>query len=147
MAIFKKNFLVFALFLVIFSVFVNFSISSESAQAANTLLNGQVGWGETGAVAYGNQTQDIRITIAKIITIVLTFIGLIFIVLIIYAGFKYMTSGGNEEQAKKAISLLKNAILGLVIILASWAITWYITNTLYRITNNSIDYKTYQPYR
>lgn len=147
MAIFKKNFLLFALFLFFFSALIGFSTSPTPAQAANTLLNGQVGWGETGSLAYGNATQDIRITIAKIITVVLTFIGLIFIVLIIYAGFKYMTSGGNEEQAKKAISLLKNAILGLIIILASWAITWYITNTLYRITNGSVDYKTYQPYR
>lgn len=147
MAIFKKNFLLFALFLVFFSVLISIIVAPTPVRAANTLLNGQVGWGETGAVAYGTQPQDIRITIAKIINVVLTFIGLIFIVLIIYAGFKYMTSGGNEEQAKKAIALLKNAVLGLIIILASWAITWYITNTLYRITNNSIDYKTYKPYR
>lgn len=147
MAIFKKNLLLTALFLTFFLALISLTTSMTPAQAANTLLNGQVGWGETGDVAYGKTPQDIRITITKIITVVLTFIGLIFIVLIIYAGFKYMTSGGNEEQAKKAMSLLKNAILGLIIILASWAITRYITITLYKITNDSIDYKTYYPSR
>ena len=37
------------------------------------------------------------------------------VVMLIVAGFTYMTSGGNEEKTQKATKTLTNAIIGLVI--------------------------------
>jgi len=63
--------------------------------------------------------------IAKIIKVVLGFLGTIAVVLIVYAGFLWMTAGGNEEQIKKARGLLINAVVGLIIILAAYGIAYF----------------------
>lgn len=39
-----------------------------------------------------------------------------------YAGFLYLTSGGNEENTKKAKKIIKNVLIGYVIALAAWLI-------------------------
>jgi len=46
--------------------------------------------------------------------------GLILFGIIIFAGFQYLTSAGNEEQMKKASSMLTNAIIGFVILFVSF---------------------------
>lgn len=116
------------------------------AQADQSLLNSQIGLNSAGQV-YGNTTpEDIRITIAKIINLVLEFLGVIFIGLMIFAGFQYMTAGGNEEQTKKAVGLIKNAVIGLLVILMAWAITRFTIRQLSRAVNNAVDYQTYSPY-
>lgn len=116
------------------------------AQADQSLINSQIGLNSVGQ-AYGNTTpEDIRVTIAKIINLVLEFLGVIFIGLMIFAGFQYMTAGGNEEQTKKAVGLIKNAVIGLLVILMAWAITRFTIRQLSRAVNNAVDYQTYSPY-
>lgn len=58
-----------------------------------------------------------------IIQPVLGVVGLIFLVLTIYAGVLWMTSSGNADMVKKAKEILTNSIIGLVIIAAAYAIT------------------------
>ena len=119
-----------------------------SASGGSSLLNSQEGLTEVGQV-YGDNGSgptDIRYTIARIINIILGFLGIIFFALVIFAGFQYMTAAGNQEQTKKAIGLLRNAVIGLVIILISWAITRYLVITLGKAVNNSVDWKTYNSY-
>lgn len=74
--------------------------------------------------------DDPRVIIARIISIILTFLGVLALVLIIYAGFLWMTSGGEEDKVSRAKSVLKNAIIGLLIIFSSWALTNFIINRL-----------------
>lgn len=110
------------------------------------LMVGALGWhtahaqGNTGAanVIWGNFSQgefqnilglgdqDPRITAAKIIRALLGFLGVIAVVLILYAGFVWMTSGGNDEKISKAKGILRNAVIGLLIILASFGIVSFI---------------------
>ncbi len=68
--------------------------------------------------------------IGKIIQLVLGFLGLVFVILTVYAGFMYMMSGGEAEKAKKARSLLINAIIGTAIIISAWAITYFVLTSL-----------------
>jgi len=93
---------------------------------ATDLYRSQTGMSEVGAVYGDKKPEDIRIVATKIIQWALGFLALIFLVLIIFAGFKWMTSGGNEEEVKKAQALMKNAVIGLIIILAAWSITYYL---------------------
>ncbi len=67
---------------------------------------------------------------ATLISIVLSMLGLIFLVLTIMAGFKWMNAGGNEEDVKKAQTSLKNSVIGLIIILAAYTITYFLFNNL-----------------
>lgn len=72
----------------------------------------------------GNSNLDNVISI--LISVILGFLGVVFLVLTIMAGFKWMMSQGNEDEIKKAKSSLKNSIIGLVIVLAAYAITYSI---------------------
>ncbi len=62
----------------------------------------------------------------QIITGIFSFLGIIFVAFTIYGGFLYMNARGNEEQTKKATSIITQALIGLVIILAAYAITYFI---------------------
>ena len=57
---------------------------------------------------------------------ILSFLGIIFVALIIYGGFLWMTARGNEEQAKKAKNILRDAIIGVFIVLLSGVIMYFI---------------------
>ncbi|MFA7087939.1 MAG: hypothetical protein WC146_01210 [Patescibacteria group bacterium] len=143
MAITKKHiFSLFILVIVGLAVFV-----SSPVFADESLLGGQIGLNTVGQKAYGNERpQDIRIIIVKAINVVLSFLGIIFFGLVVFAGFQYMTSAGNEEKAKKATGLLSNAIIGLIIILASWAISRYVLVVMNNTVSNKVDYMFYSPY-
>ncbi|HOE80806.1 MAG TPA: Ig-like domain-containing protein [bacterium] len=78
----------------------------------------------------GLSREDPRIVIARIIQIALGFLGTITVVLIIYAGFIWMTSQGNTDKVDKAKKILKSAVIGLLIILLSFAIVTFIINKL-----------------
>ncbi len=123
-----------------------FLTSIPPAWADNSLVNSQTGLKEIGA-SMGNTTPtDIRTTVARVINVVLGFLGIIFLGFTIYAGFLYMTAAGNEEKTQRALDMLRNAVIGLIIILAAWAITRFTVIILSRAANNSVDYQTYTPY-
>jgi multidrug transporter EmrE-like cation transporter len=78
----------------------------------------------------GLGTQDIRITIAKIIRTFLGLLGIISVCIILYGGYIYMTSAGNPEKIEQAKKILRNAVIGLIIILSSFAIAQFILTYL-----------------
>jgi len=61
-----------------------------------------------------------------IISILLSLLGLAFLILIIYAGFKWMLARGEEEEIEEAKDTIKHGIIGLAIILLSYSIAYLI---------------------
>lgn len=87
----------------------------------------QTGLTELGGIAYNaSQPKDIRLVIADSIQVILGLIGFVLVILMIIAGFQYMTAAGNKTQIDGAISRIKNAFIGLIIILISYAATVFI---------------------
>jgi len=78
----------------------------------------------------GLSAEDPRIMVAKIINVAFGFLGIIAVGLIIYAGWLWMSSGGSPEKIDEAKNILKNAAIGLLIILSAWAIATFIFNKL-----------------
>ncbi len=74
----------------------------------------------------GIASLSIGQTVGLGIRLVLSLLAIIFLILVIMAGFKWMTAGGNQETIAKAQKSLKETIIGLLIVLAAYAITWYI---------------------
>jgi hypothetical protein len=70
--------------------------------------------------------------VGKIVNTLLGFVGAVAVALIILAGFRWMTSAGNEEQIREAKSLMRNAIIGLAIVLLAYIITVFTVNSLSR---------------
>ena len=84
---------------------------------------------------------DLIMTIIKIINWALGFLALVAIILVIYAGYLWMTAGGNTKQVDKAKKILINALIGLVIIVLSFAIVTYVFKVLQnRIAGNGNNY-------
>ncbi len=73
---------------------------------------------------------DLVQIIGRIINIFLGFLGVIFLVLMLYAGYTWMTAGGAPEKVESAKKTIRNAVIGLLIIASAWAITAFILNAL-----------------
>lgn len=89
--------------------------------------------------ALGLGAQDPRITIAKIIRVLLGFLGLITVCLMLYGGFLWMTSEGNEQQLETAKRTLRNAVIGLLIILSAFGIATFVLNKLMGATGGTVN--------
>ncbi|MFA5248459.1 MAG: hypothetical protein WC415_04520 [Patescibacteria group bacterium] len=68
--------------------------------------------------------------ISDIIKFSLSFLGVIFLLLMIYGGFLWMTDQGKEEQVEKAKKIIVAAIIGIIIITSAYAISWFVINAL-----------------
>jgi multisubunit Na+/H+ antiporter MnhC subunit len=141
-----KTLIIPILLFTLFSVFLPFDIQfdiqtepflSGSASVAQTdLWDNQTGMDRVGEKfgEGGGEPEDIRNIIANMIKVVLTFLAIIFLILIIMAGFKWMTASGNEDKIKEAKAQLSHAIIGLTIVLAAFAITEFILEVLMETT-------------
>lgn len=83
-----------------------------------------------------NGDKDPRVLAAEVIAILLGFLGIVAVVLIIVAGFKWMTAGGDKGKIDEAKSLMQNAVIGLVIILSAWALSNFVINSALQVTGN-----------
>ncbi len=81
-------------------------------------------------ISVPSQTTDIRFVIVRIINIFLGFLGIIAVSIVLYGGYLYMTSRGDEEQVAGAKKLLINGAIGLVIIMSAFAITSFVLRSL-----------------
>ena len=57
-------------------------------------------------------------------------LGTVFLVLIIYGGFLWMTAAGNDENISKAKKIITQAAIGLLVIVIAYALTDFIFNTI-----------------
>lgn len=78
----------------------------------------------------GETQPGLTSAIGSVISIFLGFLGVIALILIIYGGYLWMTAAGSEEKVKKAKDLLKNAAIGLIIILMAYTITFFVVKQL-----------------
>ncbi len=74
--------------------------------------------------------SSLPVIVGKIISAALGFLGIVLLGYLLYAGFLWMTSGGESEKADQAKTMIKNAIIGLVIIVSSYAISSFVLNKL-----------------
>jgi hypothetical protein len=137
MGITKKSTISFILLLFFILPSITGSLLVSPVLADESLVEGQIGLNEVGSVFGGERAkQDVRSLIANIISVALGFLAVIFLGLIVVAGFQYMTAGGNEEKVSKALALLKNAIIGLAIVLVAWSLTRFTIVMLNRAARN-----------
>lgn len=117
-------------FILLFAIFQFNSLPLLSpVMADQALFNSQSLLKESTVNNYGKSSNaDIKVVILRIIKTLLQFLAFIVVILMIFVGFQYMTSGGNESKTKEAMSQFKALIIGLLIILASWGLSRYLLN-------------------
>ena len=65
-----------------------------------------------------------------IIKIFLEFLAILFVILILYGGYLWLTAAGNEQRVEEAKHVIQRAIIGVIIILGAVAITNFILNEI-----------------
>jgi len=88
---------------------------------------------KAGQGAYGGSLQgttSLPVMIGGIVKVILGFMGMLLALILIYSGYLYMTAGGEQKQIDKAKNYIRNGIVGLLIVVASYAITTYVVNSL-----------------
>ncbi len=80
-----------------------------------------------GALPYSVAGSDtVPGIIGKVVAVILSFIGIIFFLLVLFAGFMWMSAMGNSERVTKAKDILEAAAIGLLIVLGAYAITRFV---------------------
>ncbi|OGF18491.1 hypothetical protein A3G56_00930 [Candidatus Falkowbacteria bacterium RIFCSPLOWO2_12_FULL_45_10] len=77
---------------------------------------------------------DPRVIAAKVINVILGFLGIIAVVLILIGGFMWMTAAGNDDKVATAKKIMTAGIIGLVIVLAAFGIAKFVVNALITAT-------------
>lgn len=132
----KKGFLSTAFFGIVFGIlFFSFSTThyplptTHSAHAAALELGiNQV----DQSIAL--PSADIRVIVARIIRVVLSLLGVVALLLVLWGGFQWMSANGEEEKILDAKRNLINSAIGLAIILSAWAITTFVLNAILQAT-------------
>lgn len=77
-----------------------------------------------------NPETKVQAIAGKVISTFLSVFGIIFMILIIYGGYKWMMASGREEELKKAKDTLQAATIGLIIVLTAYAIAYFVSAAL-----------------
>ena len=106
-------------------------------------LNENTAWGgysndtinaDTLQASTGLGGTDPREIAAKVINVILGFLGIIAVVLILIGGFMWMTAAGNDDNVATAKKIMTAGIIGLVIVLAAFGIAKFVVNALITAT-------------
>ncbi len=81
---------------------------------------------------------DLESTVINLVRFVLGFLALVAVIVMIWGGFQWMTAGGNDEKISTAKKLITNAVIGLIIVILSWAIVLFAVNVLSNATEGTI---------
>lgn len=77
----------------------------------------------------GNNT-DLTDFIQTIINVLLFIIGVVSVIMIIYGGFRFVTSGGSAESVKAGKNTILYAIVGLVVAALAFAVVNFVVDKL-----------------
>lgn len=101
-------------------------ILSAGTARAQGLTEAGKNLGKAGEKAGLNVDAGLSDVLAAFISAALTLVGLIFLILMIYGGYLWMTAQGEEEKVGKAHKIITAAVIGLVVVLSAYAITYFI---------------------
>ena len=137
--LFNWRIIKYGLTVVCLSMILIFIPVTSACQAADWWKTAQEGGLDQVGKAYGggNLPQDIRMTVADMIKIVLGFLGIISIIIILFAGFKWMTAGGSEDKVGEAKKMLTAGLIGLIVVLSTYALANFVISQLYSATTGT----------
>lgn len=90
--------------------------------------------GAAGLSAFSGNLPEI---IGRFVGALVGLLGVIFVVLLVYGGFTWMTAQGSEEKIKKAKNIITSAVVGLVVVFASYTIANAVIDALSSATSSA----------
>ena len=127
----KKLIVTFILSVQVLFAVTPFFATAQAGGGTDTGLTYECSSVVNGKTVYGNcNFDDLIRAVQKFFAIAVPF-GIAFTVVIIaYAGFLYMTSGGSASQRTQANKMFVKVAWGIFFMLAAWLIVTLITNNL-----------------
>lgn len=114
-------------FILSLSIFLFVASTSSAQLIEGDALKGMQDTSNEVRMSSGlSSTASVGSIIAAIIRTALGLLAAIFLVLMIFAGVQWMTAAGNESKIGKAQETIKAALIGLIIVLAAYAITYFV---------------------
>jgi len=108
------------IFAIAFGFFAAFAVFSNNYSASAAMIN--LNDAPANVREATNSEGSARTLARKIINFFLYFLGLIATGMVIYGGFLYITSGGEDGGVEKGKKILIYAAIGIILILTSFAI-------------------------
>lgn len=87
---------------------------------------GDYGLRATAEVAGLNTNSNLPQVVGKMVGAGLSLLGLVFLGLMLYGGFRWMTARGEEKYVTQAKDTITNAIIGIAIVVGAYAITDFV---------------------
>lgn len=110
-------------------------IQPASANISTTLK--EAGKSIDGVDETGKPKSSVPKIVGSIVNVLLSVLGVVLLIIIIYAGFLWMTAQGEEAQVKKAKTMISQAVIGMVILLSAYAISIFIVDKLTSATGST----------
>jgi cytochrome bd-type quinol oxidase subunit 2 len=102
---------------------------NKIGKAINSGINATTGSNTTCGAPNQSLTNGVSSLAAKVVNLFSIIVGIVSVIMIIYAGFRYVTSGGESGSVSSAKNTLIYAIIGLVIVVLAQLIVHYVLNT------------------
>lgn len=119
------------IFIALAALVLNLIFGGTFVYSDSKLTEQVMGQVKAGAdTAEFSEAIDPRLAIVGVVRTLLAITGIVFTVLIVYGGYNYFTSQGEEEKAEKGAKIVRMAIIGLIIVLFSYSITLFIGSRL-----------------
>jgi hypothetical protein len=122
---FKIKFFVLLTIFLVSQCLITINARADMTSVLDSLAGG-AGYNTAGAQSETALAETIGSIIAKFLEI----IGIVFLIYMIYGGWIWMKAKGNEEQVTRARNILTNSIIGIVIIMGAYALTFFIMKSL-----------------
>jgi len=88
---------------------------------------------ELGGAAGIKTEKTLPQIIGNIIKVILSFLGIVAVIVVIIGGFMWMTGAGDPAKVDKAKAMIKNGIIGIVIVVVAYAVATFIISNLMTI--------------
>lgn len=92
--------------------------------------NVQSGIRDTATPAGLSETPELTTIVGNVINVAISFVGVVLLGYLIYGGFIYMTSQGDPKKSGSAMSTIRSAVVGLLIVASAYAISNFVLNLL-----------------
>lgn len=76
-----------------------------------------------------NETRDGLDVATALIDVAIGIVGLISVIVIVFAGQRYITAAGNPSRIKEAKDMILYGVIGVVVAILAWAIVTFIIDT------------------
>lgn len=86
--------------------------------------------GQQAGLQSGTAAQSLPVIVGNLIRTFISLLGLIFLVLIVYGGWLWLTARGESERVEKAKDTITRALIGLVIVVSAYALTSFIVSRI-----------------